>query len=78
MTITTRNASARRVDNLVIGGGPAGAMVALEDGELAVARDRAAAARQTAVAAADMPLIASVALVAAELALALGDAARAA
>ncbi len=56
----------------------AGAMVALGDGELAVARERAAAAHQTAIAAADMPLIASVALVAAELALALGDQAGAA
>jgi hypothetical protein len=56
----------------------AGAMVALGDGELTLARERAAAAHTTAVAAADMPLIASVALVAAELALALGDQARAA
>jgi hypothetical protein len=51
----------------------AGAMVALTDGELTLARERTAAAHQTAVAAADMPLIASVALVAAELMLALGD-----
>ena len=56
----------------------AGAMVALGDGELALARERAAAARKTAVASADMPLVASVALVAAEVALALGDRARAA
>jgi tetratricopeptide (TPR) repeat protein len=56
----------------------AGALVALSGGDLALARERAAAAHKTAVAAADMPLIASVALVAAELALALGDRARAA
>jgi predicted ATPase/DNA-binding SARP family transcriptional activator len=56
----------------------AGAMVALADGELALARERTAAAHQSAVAAADMPLIASVALVAAELALAQGDQTRAA
>jgi hypothetical protein len=53
-------------------------MVALSDGDLALARERAAAAHQTAVASADMPLIASVAVVAAELALALGDPAAAA
>jgi predicted ATPase/DNA-binding SARP family transcriptional activator/tetratricopeptide (TPR) repeat protein len=51
----------------------AGAKVALADGDLALARERAAAAHTMAVAAADMPLIASVALVAAELTLALGD-----
>jgi predicted ATPase/DNA-binding SARP family transcriptional activator len=51
----------------------AGAMVALGDDEFAVARERATAARKTAVAAGDMPLIASVALVAAEVALTTGD-----
>ncbi|HEX4088358.1 MAG TPA: BTAD domain-containing putative transcriptional regulator [Trebonia sp.] len=56
----------------------AGALVALGDGQPALARERAAAAHRTAIAAADMPLIASVALVAAELVLALGDPARAA
>ena len=56
----------------------AGAMVALADRDLTLARERAAAAHKTAIAAADMPLIASVALVAAELALAFGDQARAA
>jgi predicted ATPase/DNA-binding SARP family transcriptional activator len=56
----------------------AGAMVALADGDVALARERTASAHQTAAAAADMPLIASVALVAAELALATGDQAGAA
>jgi predicted ATPase/DNA-binding SARP family transcriptional activator/tetratricopeptide (TPR) repeat protein len=56
----------------------AGAMVALADGDVALARERAASAHATAVQAADMPLIASVALVTAELALATGDQARAA
>jgi tetratricopeptide (TPR) repeat protein len=56
----------------------AGAMVALADGDLTLAQERAAAAQQTAVAAADMPLIASVALVAAELALAFENPVRAA
>ena len=56
----------------------AGAMVALGDGDLALARERAASAHTTAAQAADMPLIASVALVAAELALAAGDQAGAA
>jgi predicted ATPase/DNA-binding SARP family transcriptional activator len=55
-----------------------GAMVALADGDVPLARERAASAHTTAVQAADMPLIASVALVAAELALATGDQARAA
>ena len=56
----------------------AGAMVALADGDVALARERAGSAHQTAAAAADMPLIASVALVAAELALATGEPTRAA
>jgi hypothetical protein len=56
----------------------AGAMVALADGDVALARERAASAHTTAVQAADMPLIASVALVGAELALATRDQARAA
>jgi predicted ATPase/DNA-binding SARP family transcriptional activator len=56
----------------------AGAMVALADGDVALARERAVSAHATAAHAADMPLIASVALVAAELALATGDQARAA
>ena len=56
----------------------AGAMVALADGDLALARERAGSAHATAVQAADMPLIASVTLVAAELALASGDQAKAA
>jgi predicted ATPase/DNA-binding SARP family transcriptional activator len=51
----------------------AGAMVALADGDAALAREEAASAHATAVQAADMPLIASVALVAAELAFATGD-----
>jgi tetratricopeptide (TPR) repeat protein len=55
-----------------------GAMVALADGDPALARERAAVARETAVTAADMPLIASVALVAAEIAAAVGDQPRAA
>jgi len=55
-----------------------GAMVALADGDPALARERAAVARETAVTAADMPLIASVALVAAEIAAAAGDYRRAA
>src|ERR1700722_9490676 len=54
-----------------------GTMVALADGDVALARERAASAHTTAVQAADMPLIASVALVAAELALATGDQGRA-
>jgi len=56
----------------------AGAMVALAEGDVALARERAGSAHSTAVQAADMPLIASVALVAAELALAQGDQTRAA
>ena len=56
----------------------AGAMIAVGEGDLGLARERAAAARKSAVATADMPLIASVALIAAELALALGEQARAA
>jgi predicted ATPase/DNA-binding SARP family transcriptional activator len=56
----------------------AGAMVALADGDVALARERAASAHVTAAQAADMPLIASVALVVAELALASGDQTRAA
>jgi predicted ATPase/DNA-binding SARP family transcriptional activator len=55
-----------------------GAMVALADGDPALARERAAVARETSVTAADMPLIASVALVAAEIAAAVGDQPRAA
>jgi len=50
-----------------------GAMVALADGDPALARERAAVAHEAAVTAADMPLIASVALVAAEIAAAVGD-----
>jgi predicted ATPase/DNA-binding SARP family transcriptional activator/tetratricopeptide (TPR) repeat protein len=56
----------------------AGAMIALADGDLPLARERAAAAHKSAVAAADMPLIASVSMVAAEVALALGNQAGAA
>jgi hypothetical protein len=56
----------------------AGTMVALADGDVALARERAAIAHASAVQSADMPLIASVSLVAAELALATGDQAGAA
>jgi len=56
----------------------AGAMIALANGDVPAAAEQAAAARASAIAAADMPLIAAVTLVAAELALARGNGGQAA